>query len=137
MNPLPLAAAMIALTGAPARHLSSTAALHLPKRVTVGHWVTLVAAGYQPDSRVSFGVQAATYRGSNGGAIRLGHSQYRVPASGKLRVRIRWPNGYYVGCTAVGCSHPPKPWRDGERADVFASDSTGSQYAEARVIVRR
>ncbi|HXA55696.1 MAG TPA: hypothetical protein VNV37_12555 [Solirubrobacteraceae bacterium] len=116
---------------------TATPSLHVPRDVTVGHLVTLVVRDYRPGSRVTFAAQAAAFRGSNTGAVRLGRESYRMPASGTLRVRVRWPEGFYVGCTAVGCPGPPTSWPNGERADVSASDVTGGQYAEAQTMVDR
>ena len=129
-------AATLLLAPPPPSAATPTPSLHIPRRVTAGRPVTLIARGYRPGSRVTFAAQAAAYQGSNTGAVRLGRSSYRVPASGALRVRVRWPEGFYVGCTAVGCPGPATPWPSGERAEVSASDTTG-QYAEAQTVVDR
>ncbi len=129
--------ATLLLAPPPPSTATPTPSLQLPRRVTAGHLVTLVARGYRSGSRVTFAAQAAASLGSNTGAVRLGRESYRVPASGTLRVRVRWPKGFYVGCTATGCPGPATPWRTGERAEVSAGDTTTGQYAEARTVVDR
>jgi hypothetical protein len=113
-----LTATLLALP--PYSAASQTPLLRGPQRVMVGHLVPLVARGYRPGSRVTLAAQAAKFRGSNTGVVRLGRDSYRVPASGTLHVRVRWPKGYDVGCTAVGCPGPPTPQANGTRVNENA-----------------